>query len=49
MKVPKTDALEQIIDKINTELDIDRRTFEQSDQEKNFVNSFGVNHMKLGT
>jgi hypothetical protein len=49
MKVPKTDTLEQIIDKINTELDIDRRTFEQKDQDKGFVNSFGVNHMRLGT
>jgi len=29
MKVPKTDGLEQILDKINTELDLDRRGSQQ--------------------
>ena len=29
MKVPKTDTLEQILDKINTELDLDRRGSQQ--------------------
>jgi len=48
MKVPKTDALEQILDKINSELDYDRRQLERGNLQQGLrsVVSFGVNHMR---
>lgn len=59
MKVPKNDTLEQILDKINTELAIDRRsmayggsgqTVQSTDTiKKDADNNFGVNHMVEGT
>ena len=51
MKVPKTDALEQILDKINSELDYDRRQLERGNLQQGLrsVVSFGVNHMRSGT
>lgn len=43
MKVPKTDTLEQILDKINTELHIDRRSLSSKN-----LNTFGVDHKSQG-
>jgi|DEB0MinimDraft_12_1074336.scaffolds.fasta_scaffold04895_10 hypothetical protein len=52
MKVPKTDSLEQILDKINTELDYDRRQLVNSTKGiKGVVGSFGTtsSHIRQGT
>lgn len=54
MKVPKTDQLEQILDKINSELDTDRRALNIQKNttvkhKHGYINPFGVNHMRQGT
>lgn len=49
MKVPKSDALEQILDKVNTELAIDKRSLEYGGTKTkllgaNLTKEGGVNH-----
>lgn len=47
MKVPKTEQLEQILDKINTELDVSRRNLMSN---KNMLRHSGYqNHLRQGT
>ena len=47
IKIPKTDGLEQILDKINTELDIDRRGGSQQIAMSGAINKYTLQFSDL--